>query len=89
MGQQISDFLVAVVRQLPYTPSYLVGKGGITSHDLLTKALGVRSARVLGQIVASVPCVMTQDFPYIIFPGNVGNEQSLKEVYLKLSASLD
>ena len=89
LGQQISDFLVAVVRQLPYTPSYLVGKGGITSHDLLTKALGVRSARVLGQIVASVPCVMTQDFPYIIFPGNVGNEQSLKEVYLKLSASLD
>jgi len=84
LGQQVSDFLVDIVRRLPFTPSYLVGKGGITSHDILTKGLGVRSARVLGQIVNSVPCVMTHSFPYIIFPGNVGNEQSLKEVYQKL-----
>jgi len=84
LGQQVSDFLVNIVRRLPFTPSYLVGKGGITSHDILTKGLGVRSARVLGQIVNSVPCVMTHSFPYIIFPGNVGNEHSLKEVYQKL-----
>jgi uncharacterized protein YgbK (DUF1537 family) len=84
LGQQISDFLVDVVRQLPYSPAYLVGKGGITSHDILTKGLGIKSARVLGQIINSVPCVMTHDFPYIIFPGNVGNEQSLREVYEKL-----
>ena len=84
LGQQVSDFLVGIVRQLPYTPSYLVGKGGITSHDILTKGLGVKSARVLGQVVNSVPCVMTGHFPYIIFPGNVGNETSLREVYLKL-----
>ena len=76
LGQQVSDFLVDIVRRLPYTPSYLVGKGGITSHDLLTKGLGIRTARVLGQIISSVPCVMTREFPYIIFPGNVGNEQS-------------
>ena len=84
LGQQVSDFLVDIARRLPFEPSYLVGKGGITSHDLLTKGLSVRSARVLGQVVPSVPCVMTSHFPYIIFPGNVGNEQSLREVYLKL-----
>ena len=84
LGQQVSDFLVDVVRRCPYTPSYLVGKGGITSHDILTKGLGVKSARVLGQIVASVPCVMTREFPYIIFPGNVGSEDSLRDVYRKL-----
>lgn len=85
LGQQVSDFLVACVRRLPFTPSYLVGKGGITSHDILTKGLGIKSARVLGQIVNSVPCVMTPSgFPYIIFPGNVGNENSLREVYMKL-----
>jgi len=84
LGQQVSDFLVDIARRLPFEPSYLVGKGGITSHDLLTKGLSVRSARVLGQVVNSVPCVMTSHFPYIIFPGNVGNEQSLREVYLKL-----
>ena len=78
------NFLVDIVRRLPYTPSYLVGKGGITSHDILTKGLCITSARVLGQIINSVPCVMGAQFPYIIFPGNVGTEQSLKEVYLKL-----
>lgn len=84
LGQQVSDFLVDIVRRLPYTPAYLVGKGGITSHDILTKGLDISSARVLGQVVNSVPCVMTHMFPYIIFPGNVGNEQSLREVYQKL-----
>lgn len=84
LGQKVSDFLVAIVRRLPYTPSYLVGKGGITSHDILTKGLGIRSARVLGQIIKSVPCVMGPQFPYIIFPGNVGNDQSLCEVFEKL-----
>jgi uncharacterized protein YgbK (DUF1537 family) len=61
-----------------------VGKGGITSHDILTKGLGIKSARVLGQVINSVPCVMTEKFPYIIFPGNVGSELSLREVYEKL-----
>ena len=84
LGQQVSDFLVDIVRQLPYTPSYLVGKGGITSHDILTKGLSVSSARVLGQVVPSVPCIMAAHFPYIIFPGNVGNDASLREVYEKL-----
>ena len=84
LGQQVSDFLVDIVRQLSFTPSYLVAKGGITSHDILTHGLNIKSARVLGQIVNSVPCIMTKAFPYIIFPGNVGNEESLKEVYLKL-----
>ena len=84
LGQQVSDFLVDIVYRLPFTPAYLVGKGGITSHDILTKGLGIKSARVLGQIINSVPCVMAEKFPYIIFPGNVGNEQSLSEVYNKL-----
>lgn len=84
LGQRVSDFLVDIVRQLSYTPAYLVAKGGITSHDILTHGLDIKSARVLGQIVSSVPCIMTKAFPYIIFPGNVGNEESLKEVYIKL-----
>lgn len=84
LGQQVSDFLVDIVCRLPYTPSYLVGKGGITSHDILTKGLGIKSARVLGQVITSVPCVMGPQFPYIIFPGNVGHDESLREVYRKL-----
>ena len=85
LGQRISQFLVDLVRCLPFSPAYLVGKGGITSHDILTKGLGISVARVLGQVLKSVPCVMTpQGFPYIIFPGNVGTEHALREIYEKL-----
>lgn len=84
LGQLISDFLVEMVARLPFVPSYLVAKGGITSNDILTKGLALKSAVVLGQIVPNVPCVMTDHFPYIIFPGNVGSDDSLREVYEKL-----
>lgn len=84
LGQRISDFLVQMVARLPFVPSYLVAKGGITSNDILTKGLALKSAVVLGQIVPNVPCVMTGRFPYVIFPGNVGGDQSLREVYEKL-----
>ena len=84
LGQVVSRFLVEVVSLLPFTPSYLVAKGGITSHDILTKGLRVKWATVEGQVIGSVPCVMTERFPYIIFPGNVGNDSSLAELYEKL-----
>lgn len=84
LGQTVSAFLVEIVRKLPFTPSYLVAKGGITSHDILTKGLGVRIATVMGQIIPNVPCVMADDFPYVIFPGNVGNDNSLTDVYQTL-----
>jgi len=85
LGQRISDFLVEMVARLPFVPSYLVAKGGITSNDILTKGLALKSAVVLGQIVPNVPCVMTARYPYIIFPGNVGGDDSLREVYEKLN----
>lgn len=89
LGQTVSDFLVSIVRRLPYIPAYLVAKGGITSHDILTHGLEVSTARVMGQAVNSVPCIMAQrdgkNLPYIIFPGNVGNTDSLREVYEKFS----
>ena len=84
LGQQISDFLVDIVRHLPFIPSYLVAKGGITSNDILTKGLGIKIATVMGQVIKNVPCVMTEHFPYIIFPGNVGDKDSLAELYMKL-----
>ncbi len=90
LGQRVSDFLVGIVERLPYQPAYLVAKGGITSHDILTHGLNIKLARVMGQILSGVPCIRTDEFarfahlPYIIFPGNVGTENSLAEVFEKL-----
>ncbi|MFH1928107.1 MAG: four-carbon acid sugar kinase family protein [Chloroflexota bacterium] len=93
-GQQISDFLSSVVRALPYSPSYLVAKGGITSHDVLAHGLELVTARVLGQILPGVPVVKSPpdhrfgEMPYVIFPGNVGGSDALKQVYEKLNPDI-
>lgn len=89
LGQKVSAFLVSLVSMMDYRPAYLVAKGGITSHDILTHGLNVSMARVMGQAINSVPCIMTEkdghNLPYIIFPGNVGNASSLAEIYRKMS----
>ena len=86
LGVEISRFLVELVRALPFVPDFLISKGGITSHDILTHSLEVKTARVAGQAAAGIPtlCTTTESpFPemlYVIFPGNVGAVESLKEV---------
>jgi uncharacterized protein YgbK (DUF1537 family) len=86
LGKKVSEFLVNIVCYLPEAPSYLVSKGGITSHDILTKGLKLKSARVAGQVLPGVPVILTgsnhkfSEMPFVIFPGNVGNDNSLAEI---------
>jgi len=85
-GHRISKFLTQVVSGLDIFPSFLVAKGGITSHDILVDGLGIESARVAGQILPGVSVVRLPDthrwkhMPYIIFPGNVGATEDLAEL---------
>ncbi len=90
IGKMISTFIVNFVKSIPYIPSYIVTKGGITSHDILKNGLNIKYARVKGQLIEGVPVIMTGDknrfpnMPFIIFPGNVGTVYSLNEVFRKL-----
>jgi uncharacterized protein YgbK (DUF1537 family) len=91
IGRRISAALVELVKNLTARPRYLIAKGGITSSDLATYALGVRRARVLGQIFPGVPVweldssAKFPGLPYIVFPGNVGDADALKNLVAKLS----
>lgn len=83
IGETVSSSLVSIVRNLRTRPRWLIAKGGITSSDLATDALGIRSATVMGQAVPGVPVWLPGDeskwpgLPYIIFPGNVGGVETL------------
>ncbi len=83
IGQQISSAIVAIVRGLDRQPAWFIAKGGITSSDMATEALGIRHARVLGALIPGVPVWRAvdsdrwSDVPLVIFPGNVGNEDDL------------
>lgn len=86
----VSGFLVSILQGLEVRPAFIVAKGGITSSDLATRGLGVVKALVLGQVIPGVPVwQLNQDskFPdliYVVFPGNVGDEAALTQVYRQL-----
>ncbi len=89
-GEEISRVLMDVIRRAPHTIGFILSKGGITSNDVLTFGLGLSSARVVGQIHAGCSVVLTPhdhrlgSIPVVIFPGNVGDEESLLTVYDRL-----
>lgn len=81
---RISDGVQSLVGRLNVTPAFVIAKGGITSSDVGTKALGVKRANVLGQIQPGIPVWQTGPesrfpmTPFVIFPGNTGNVDSLR-----------
>jgi uncharacterized protein YgbK (DUF1537 family) len=90
IGQKVSQGLVSIVKRIKTAPSYILAKGGITSSDIATQALKVKKALVSGQILPGVPVWKLGDesrFPglaYIVFPGNVGDENAVVEVVHRL-----
>jgi uncharacterized protein YgbK (DUF1537 family) len=83
IGNSVSAALVAIVQRIYERPAWVIAKGGVTSSDIATKALGVRRAEVLGQAFPGVPVWRTgddsrwPDLLYVVFPGNVGEAGTL------------
>ena len=92
ISQTISRSLVSLVQSVVARPSFLIAKGGMTSSDIATDALGVKQAMVLGQILPGVPVwtigneTRHPGLAYVIFPGNVGGDDALTQAYQKLSS---
>ena len=86
----ISDAVTSVIGNLTVRPAFIIAKGGITSSDVGTKALRVKKALVMGQIQKGIPVWLTGEeskfpgMPYIIFPGNVGDEETLRKIVEEL-----
>ena len=92
LSVRISDAVQSLVGRLTVTPAFVIAKGGITSSDVGTKALAVKRANVLGQIRPGIPVWQTGEeskfpqTPYVIFPGNVGENTTLREAVEVLTA---
>ena len=90
IGRLVSESLVEIVSSISHQPRYLVAKGGITSSDIATKALGIRRAKIIGQALPGVPawrCGEETRYPgmtYIVFPGNVGEDDALAQIVKKV-----
>lgn len=82
---KISEGVCALVERLKAAPAFIIAKGGITSSDIGTKALRVARADVMGQIRPGIPVWRLgpeskfPGVPYVIFPGNTGDTETLRE----------
>lgn len=83
IGDKVSSGLVSIVAAISTRPRWLIAKGGITSSDIATRALGIRRAMILGQALPGVPVWQMgaeskwPHLAYVVFPGNVGAPDAL------------
>ena len=93
-GVEVSNLLMDIVKGLPRSIGFLISKGGITSNDVLSVGLNLRSARLLGQILPGCSVIRTEathpqfpNLPVVLFPGNVGDRDGLVAAWSRLSFS--
>lgn len=82
-GKLFMQSLCRIVENIIVKPGFFIAKGGITSIELARTALKAREAFAIGQILSGVPvwrlsdAKKWSDIPYVVFPGNVGDESAL------------
>jgi uncharacterized protein YgbK (DUF1537 family) len=90
IGERISAALVSIPGKLERLPRWVLAKGGITSHEVLTTGLGAKQARVVGHPATGVSLLelgtdsRAPGLYYVVFPGNVGGPGTLAEVIERL-----
>jgi uncharacterized protein YgbK (DUF1537 family) len=89
ISRRVSTAVTKVVRAaLAARPAWVIAKGGITSHDVAVRGLGIRRAEVLGQLLPGMVSVFSPldaapgavGTPYVVFAGNVGDEETLADI---------
>ena len=84
----VSAALVGTVREIAnqIRPAFVLAKGGITSSDTATAGLGIRRAWCRGTMLPGIVSLwepvtgLARGIPYIVFAGNVGDDDALAAV---------
>lgn len=85
-GTAIAYSMAEIAAHVGVKPRFVLAKGGITSHVLATRAFRITRARVLGQVYPGVSVWEPErssglyGIPFVVFPGNVGDAGTLKEI---------
>ena len=87
IGSVVASSLVSFLERLEERPRYVIAKGGITSSGMATKGLRFKRATIVGQAAPGVPLWRCDEpnskwtgIPYVVFPGNVGTDDTLYQV---------
>jgi uncharacterized protein YgbK (DUF1537 family) len=83
-GAAIAGHLADAMGRAAADAGVVVAKGGITSHVTAERGLHARTGRVVGPLVDGVSlwrlATPRGEVPYVVFPGNVGTEETLADV---------
>ena len=88
--KDLALFIAQIVKELKHDIGYLVSKGGITSNTILSEGFNIESAYLEGQVITGVSLLrvnITETntcIPFVTFPGNIGEPNSLEKVKLIL-----
>jgi uncharacterized protein YgbK (DUF1537 family) len=92
IARTVSAALVTTVREIvaQVRPAFVLAKGGITSSDTATEGLSIRRAWSRGTMLPGIVSMWepvsgpAQGIPYIVFAGNVGDDEALADVVTTL-----
>ncbi|MGO4238246.1 four-carbon acid sugar kinase family protein [Pseudarthrobacter sp. YAF2] len=95
IARTVSAAVVDVVNRTlkTFPPRFVIAKGGITSSDVAAHGLEIRHGIVRGPMLPGIVSLWepvdgpAKGIPYIVFAGNVGDDDSLAQVTRKLSSS--
>jgi uncharacterized protein YgbK (DUF1537 family) len=88
----VVDVVSRTLRARP--PRFVIAKGGITSSDVAAHGLEIRHAVVRGPMLPGIVSLWepvdgpAKGIPFVVFAGNVGDDESLFDVVRKLSSTL-
>lgn len=93
IARTVSAAVVDVVNRTlkTFPPRFVIAKGGITSSDVAAHGLEIRHGIVRGPMLPGIVSLWepvdgpAKGIPYIVFAGNVGDDESLAQVTRKLS----
>ena len=95
IARTVSAAVVDVVNRTlkTFPPRFVIAKGGITSSDVAAHGLEIRHGIVRGPMLPGIVSLWepvdgpAKGIPYIVFAGNVGDDDSLAQVTRKLSST--
>jgi uncharacterized protein YgbK (DUF1537 family) len=95
ISRRVSAALTTTVSAIVATrrPAFVVAKGGITSSDIAAHGLGIDRAWVRGPVLRGIVSLWepvsgpAAGMPYVVFAGNVGDDDALADVVERLETA--
>jgi uncharacterized protein YgbK (DUF1537 family) len=85
-GLELAALMARLAAALAPELGLIISKGGITTHTLLADGLDQASVELQGQLLPGLSLVLAGDLPVITFPGNLGDQGTLRLAWQMVAA---